>query len=381
MRGLKAGSVLVGWLLLAGCGDDAVESQPSAEAPAAQAAQSGNRPPVIEEITFEPRSPRPGERVTAHVVANDPEGDALTIEYAWSAGGNPVEGTRPWIQLGDLQRNAAVTVTVTATDTAGGSSSNSATARIGNTPPTLSKVLLSPESGVHAGTDILASPRAVDPEGDTLEFSYRWSVNGSTLPIEGATLPAGNFERGDVVVLEVVASDGSDVTEPLASEPIKVGNAPPRITSQNGKVDSDGVYRYAVQVEDPDGDRAFRYRLLNGPPGMAIGFDDGQLRWDPPADAAGPHPIEIEVQDLFGGRTTQSITLQLAYEAQPEAEAAPAATAATRSDKHISARSSKTWAARMAEEEAGGEPAEASPEQSPDASVEKAAPPAAADSE
>jgi hypothetical protein len=119
------------------------------------------------------------------------------------------------------------------------------------------------------------------------------------LPIEGATLPAGNFERGDVVVLEVVASDGSDATEPLASEPIKVENAPPRITSQSGKVEADGVYRYAVQAEDPDGDRAFRFRLLNGPPGMAIGFDDGQLRWDPPADAAGSHAIEIEVQDLF----------------------------------------------------------------------------------
>jgi len=322
MRGLKAGAVLVGGLLLAGCGSDEAIVEPMAEAAAESApAAVGNQPPVIEEIAFEPRSPRPGERVTARVVARDPEGDPITLEYTWSAGGSPVEGSRPWIQVGNLQRNAAVTVTVVAKDAHGSSAPESASARIGNTPPTLSKVVLVPETGVHAGTDIEASPRAVDPEGDVLEYSYRWSVNGSTLPIEGPTLPASSFERGDVIVLEVVASDGSDETEPLASEPIRVGNAPPRITSKAGAIGDDGVFRYAVQVEDPDGDRAFRYRLLAGPEGMAIGFDDGEVRWEPPAGSAGSHPIEIEVEDLFGGRTTQSFALQLAFETEEQASA------------------------------------------------------------
>lgn len=326
MRGLKTGAVWIGGLLLAGCGGDETVVAPPAADTAAESAPlaSGNQPPVIEEIVFEPRSPRPGERVTARVVARDPEGDPITLEYAWSAGGSPVEGSRPWVQVGNLERNAAVTVTVVASDAGGKSAPESATARIGNTPPTLSKVVLEPASGVHAGTDIEASPRAVDPEGDVLEYSYRWSVNGSTLPIEGPTLPGRNFERGDVIVLEVVASDGSDETEPLASEAIRVENAPPHIISKAGAIGEDGVFHYTVQVEDPDGDRAFRYRLLKGPDGMAIGFDDGELRWEPPADAAGSHPIEIEVEDLFGGRTTQSFALQVAFET-PEAQAsAPA---------------------------------------------------------
>lgn len=331
MRGLRAGTVLVGWLGFAGCGGEPVVAPPDADvATESVPLPLGNQPPVIEEILFEPSSPRPGERVTARVVARDPEGDPISFEYAWSAGGSPVEGTRPWIQVGSLQRNAAVSVSVVAKDATGKSAPESAIARIGNAPPTLSKVVLTPDTGVHAGSDIEASPRAVDPEGDVIEFSYRWSVNGSTLPIDGPTLPAQSVERGDVIVLEVVASDGSDETEPLASEAIRVENAPPRITSKVGAIAEDGVFRYAVQVEDPDGDRAFRYRLLKGPEGMAIGFDDGELRWEPPSDAAGSHPVEIEVEDLFGGRSTQSFALELSFESEGDApvEATPATRAA-----------------------------------------------------
>jgi hypothetical protein len=75
-------------------------------------------------------------------------------------------------------------------------------------------------------------------------------------------------------------------------------------------------------VEDPDGDNAFRYRLVKGPSGMTIGFDDGQIKWEPPADAAGTHEVEVEVADLFGGKSTYRFSLELSYETVKSAPAA-----------------------------------------------------------
>ena len=317
MRRVVAPVALCGWLLLQGCGSE--PAAPAAgEASDTGASASSNSAPVIEEVTLLPSRPRPGETVQVQVQAHDPDGDPIAFDYHWRADGRslPEAEGKSALHVEKLSRGSAIEVTVVAHDAHGESAPQTAIARIGNLPPTILTVAMQPEGKVSQGVDVTAVPRATDPDGGEIEYHYHWMVNGESVPVDGATLPGDRFHRGDHIVLEVVASDGDADSEPVVSPPIPVVNAPPRVVSQPGQISPDGIFRYTLKTEDPDGDSSFRYKLVKGPRGMSVGFDDGKVKWEPPADAAGTHDVEIEVEDLFGGSSTYRFALQLSYQTQ-----------------------------------------------------------------
>jgi hypothetical protein len=307
MRAGIVGGVIPGCLLALGCGggDDA--------ALASSASRGVNLPPVVREVALEPATPRPGERVTARVEVEDPEGDAVSLEYHWTIAGREASASGPFVAVTGAQRDDLVEVEVVARDASGQSQPETASARVGNLPPTLLRVDLPAKDQIHTGADLTAAPRATDPEGDAVEFGYRWWVNGREQEVREATLPSSAFARGDLIELEVSASDGRDDARPVRSAPIEVGNAPPLITSTPGPLGADGVLRYSVEAVDPDGDGGLRYRLIEGPTGMTVGFSDGKLEWTPGAKA-GRHKVAISVEDADGAATVQRFELDLSLE-------------------------------------------------------------------
>jgi hypothetical protein len=287
---------------------------------------AANQPPVIESVALEPAEPRPGESVSARVTATDPEGDLVTLDYRWRVAGMPAERSdgAPTFHVEAIPTGTNIEVVVVARDAHGESAPVAARAEVGNLPPSIIQVDLMPSREVTAGTDVTASPKGMDPEGSSIDYRFQWSVNDSAVPVHTATLPASFFKRGDKISLEVVASDGDAESKPLFSAPIEVVNAAPKIVSQPGAIGSDGVFRYAVTAEDPDGDRVFRYRLAKGPVGMTVGFDDGKVVWDPPATATGSHEVEIEVADNQGARSLQRFTLDVSFSGEEPAAKPPA---------------------------------------------------------
>jgi hypothetical protein len=322
------GLAAAGCALLLACGDDESVATGAAmgEAPARDVPSSSavNSAPVIDGITLSPPTPRPGERITAQVRASDPDGDDVRIRYEWRVDGTPQSESGASLHVaGETGKSALIEVTATVTDSHDESSQASASARIGNLPPILQGVVLEPLGEVTAGHDVVATPRAMDPDGDELDFHYRWDVNGRTVETESAVLEATRFKRGDSIVLTVSASDGQDESDPIRSDPIQVVNSPPRVTSTPGAFDDEGVFRYKIEVEDPDGDHGFRYRLLEGPEGLVLDGVDGQITWIPTEAQAGRHPVKIEVMDAGGASATQSFVISLGFgEEPPPADAA-----------------------------------------------------------
>jgi hypothetical protein len=321
--------------LLAGCGSEEAPrpkttpvggNAADAAAPAAKAGSAplaGNRPPVIRRIGLRPSRPTPGSIVAADVDAFDPDGDEIALSYAWTIDGSRVGEDRRTLLLDDVSKDSVIQVTVIARDDDARSDAETVTARVGNRPPTMLGVVIEPLAEVRADHDIAARPRARDPDGDALEFRYRWSVNGETVEDDDEVLPASHYQRGDQIELTVVAFDGEDVSDPLHSAPFPVVNSPPRITSIPGGFDPEGTFRYAVLAEDADGDRGFHYRLETAPEGMAIDMVSGELTWVPTPDQAGSHPVVIEVGDRKGGVATQSFDIRVEFEQEP-APASPA---------------------------------------------------------
>jgi hypothetical protein len=228
------------------------------------------------------------------------------IRYRWEQNGQVLQGEEGAILTAGRRFSKGDTIMVTARDQRVAAS---ATVTIGNTPPTVTSITLTPEV-VSRGIDISATPAGHDADGDPVQFVYAWSVNGNELPDAGAVLRGDRFKRGDRVSLSVTPSDGEGTGAPMMTSPILVQNAPPRFVSTPPSSFQSDVYRYEAQAEDPDND-LLTYSLLAAPPGMSINAQSGTIILEITREHAGSHQIEIAVQDPFGARATQSYSILL----------------------------------------------------------------------
>lgn len=95
---------------------------------------------------------------------------------------------------------------------------------IRNAPPSGS-VTISPDAPSRADA-ITVAPNFADPDGDALTFTYRWEVNGAATAHDQASFPAMTARRNDRVRVTVVASDGTDESDPISAD-VTLRNAPP----------------------------------------------------------------------------------------------------------------------------------------------------------
>ncbi|MDP6981175.1 MAG: putative Ig domain-containing protein [Myxococcota bacterium] len=319
-----ASAALASMLIACGGGEEAQttglkmgEAPTPAETTTSAASNGMNSPPEISDLVLRPENPRPGERLTAVVEAFDPDGDAIRLHYEWTVDGAAVENRSNEFMLKDVAKGAYVEVSVTARDQEDGGESMEVGAMIGNRPPVLKGVVFEPLGEVSVSYDVTAAPRSYDPDGDEVEYIYSWRVNGSEVSTE-ALLSADEFARGDKIVLEVIADDGEDESKPLVSQPVTVVNASPKIVSSPLGFGGER-FSYTLEVEDPDGDRSFRYHLVQGPDGMSVDSLNGIVSWVPRNGQEGNHLVEVTVEDQKGGEDRQRFELTLGLE-----EAAPA---------------------------------------------------------
>jgi hypothetical protein len=298
------------------------EEAPAPRAEAAPAAGGANRAPTIESVEVHPRRPQPGARVTASAQATDPEGKPVRFEYRWRVNGQET-GQGDSVALTGAQKGDRVEVEVIAFDGELRSPASKADVSVANQPPRLYTVKLEAPEGVRVGKTLVATPDAQDPDGDRLSYDFEWRVNGERRGDEAAFSLAG-LRRGDEIVAVVVASDGQDESAFRESQIVKIGNGAPRIVSQPSWERVGDSFRYAVKAEDPDGDRTLRFRLKEAPDGMTVDSIGGVVTWTPRSDQVGAHKVEIEVDDLNGGKTVQSVQVKIDLE-EKQPEQAPAA--------------------------------------------------------
>jgi hypothetical protein len=317
-------ALLLGTLAL-GCGgsDDAAEAPKPAQTRRGLAAPDGpNSAPVIESVSLEPDELLPGHPVRAVVQASDPDGHRVQLRYAWQLNGAVLGDATSEVTPRGAVKGDEITLIVVASDGRDESPPVTQSARIANRPPVLYAVALESAESVVPGRPLVASPRADDPDGDEISYRFEWRVNGELVEATGPELPSESLKRGDRIEVVAFASDGDAESEPQTSQAVTVGNTPPRILSDAQWQNVAGEMRYAVQAEDPDGDRSLRFRLLKAPENMQIDAIRGDVRWKPTAAQKGKHPVEIEVDDLRGGRTVQRFEMSVDV-AEAEAPSEP----------------------------------------------------------
>jgi hypothetical protein len=319
-RWAAAGLVLA--LAGSGCGGEEHEPRPSGPsmrpmAPRAskggapgrtQRASDANRAPRIAGVRIEPAAPVAGEPLRAIVDASDPDGDRIHYDFTWRVGDRRFSAAGDFLEHVRSKKGDVVEVTVTARDDRAESVPFRSETIVRNSPPRIVQVAIEAEE-LQPGDEVEAKTTAEDRDGDPLSYEYRWRVNGITASGTGATFSTRGLRRGDALSVEVVASDGTDWSEGVRSEDVRLGNGVPVIVSQPSPPGADGVFRYRVVAEDPDGDRDLRVSLGDAPEGMVVDAKTGEVTWRPTHQQAGRHRVEVVVTDSAGGRATQSFQI------------------------------------------------------------------------
>jgi hypothetical protein len=299
LRSAGAGALMLCALAIAGCSGHAERASVSA----GSHDQGVRLAPEVADATSQ-----------LAVVLDVPGIDAANCRYVWHRNGALLEAeTRNVLEPSNFRKGDDVEVAVTLPEQApGGARTLSARVRIADAPPGVTSAQLTMTAST-SGCEFRGSSDCSDPDGDSTTCEYRWFRNGQLISgAREAGLSVASMNRGDRIVVEVVASDGERKSEPRRSNEFVLENRPPQFTSQPLAIKpGETVFHYQAVAVDPDGD-VVRYELVRGPAGTTIA-PDGSVDWTvpPKAQRQGDSQIVIKATDSKGGEATQTIDLRM----------------------------------------------------------------------
>ncbi len=270
----------------------------------------------ISKIKILPENPRTDNRLKVEVILRG--GEPERVSYQWLQNGEPIPGaTRPVLERKYLHKGDFIAVSVRVHQPGGsGDERTSDAVTIGNSRPVATFAGIEP--AIPSSSDTLeAVGTAYDQDDDTVSFVFQWIVNGETVVGQDEQfLLSDHFRRGDSVQAVLTAYDGEEYGSTIQSAPVVINNSPPKIVSVPPAGTENGVFRYAVQTEDADGD-PLRFSLYGEPPaGLEIDPDTGLVQWQevfPKGEIT--YDFKVVVEDPEGSRSIQQITLQYKPEA------------------------------------------------------------------
>jgi len=135
-----------------------------------------------------------------------------------------------------------------------------------NSPPVVASVSVLPEKANRNG-DLNVMVQCQDPDCDPITYQYQWIRNDKEIPDEnGNSLKSGRFQKGDLIKVRVVPSDGKTEGPQFVSNPVKIMNSLPviqdarieprvayshdrlQVHAKASDIDSDSIY-YTYQWE------------------------------------------------------------------------------------------------------------------------------------
>ena len=311
-------------IMMGGCTAEPTSLAPPSKPerrPASVDGSPANDPPIIRSAGIFPANVTLESTLQVDIQGEDKDGDRIQYQYQWIVNGVPVpNATDPQFLTAQLKKGDEIGVELIPNDgKVNGAAFKTGSVAVGNTAPQIEEIHMEP-APVHRGEILKARVLARDPDGDPVQFSYKWFRNGKELPgPQTDTLDTTPFHKNDVLRVLVTPSDGKATREPLAGMPVTIENAPPRITSTPPAAIKDGQYVYQVTAADADED-PITYDLKEAPPGMTIEAATGKLVWPLTSESKGKHRVVIVAKDSENAVTQQDFELEGQTPAQLEAQ-------------------------------------------------------------
>ena len=157
-----------------------------------------NTAPEITDVSITPDAAPTGTELTCTATAEDADDDTVVLTYTWSDG---TEGDTVVI-ADDAAVGDTITCTATADDGDEGTATDTATATVTNTPPVMTEVTVTPDSG-QVGDALVCAAEATDEDGDDIDYTYAWSTGTEG---ESHTITADD-NPGDTITCTATATD------------------------------------------------------------------------------------------------------------------------------------------------------------------------------
>lgn len=177
-------------------------------------------PPPAPKIEIVPSAPLPGEPLRVQVIEQAPDADGHQVAYdvKWkrnrAAQSASIDGVAPKV----TKKGEQWSVHVSSVDGADRSKEVVATVTIGNQAPVAPRIELSKTSVTTTEPVALNITRpASDADGDKLDLLVTWKRNGKAdASLNGKrSVPPSATKKGETFEVKVIASDGTDQSEPV----------------------------------------------------------------------------------------------------------------------------------------------------------------------
>ncbi len=254
-----------------------------------------NRPPAV--TNPGDQTNREGDPVSLAIVANDPDGDVLTLGATGLPPGVDIDAASGLIS-GTLSFDSEGTYAVQVTANDGND-----TAIVGftwivtatNRTPTLNL----PSDQIDDEGDVVAlTLTGSDADGDTLTFGATGLPPG--LGIDAASgLISGTlgFDAAGVYVVNATVSDGTDTDAASFNWTVNDVNRSPVLTNPGDQLDDEGdAVNLLLAATDADGD-TLTFGASGLPPGLGIDPATGAITGTLDFEAAGIYPVIVNVTD------------------------------------------------------------------------------------
>lgn len=221
----------------------------------------GNTAPTVDGITFAPEMPRVSETIVASAVdVADLDGDRVGLAWAWDRDGTDLGVASDRLGIDPRLAHATIRVVVVPSDGESDGGQAVASFTVANTPPEITRASITglTEGELrHGSTPSVTGVEASDVDGDLLDYSYDWQVNGSSVA-STASCGGCELEKGDDVLLTVTADDAHGGTDTWTWS-ATTQNSPPssfsiEADSASGKLGGDVFCDVVADATDADGD-------------------------------------------------------------------------------------------------------------------------------
>ena len=202
-------------LLLLSCSESemhTIEDDVDAEAETGEPAVE-NESPSQPTVRISPPDPTPDEDLLCALTggAIDPEGDALTTAFAWEIDGVPTDEDGEVVSAALTADGEQWTCIVTVSDGISDSPAGEDSVAVfqPNRAPSPPVVSIFPEApGANHTLECLITEPATDPDGDTVSYTYAWSVDGTVISETTDTLSSEQTAEGEQWTCTVTPGDG-----------------------------------------------------------------------------------------------------------------------------------------------------------------------------
>ncbi len=184
-----------------------------------------NSAPTVDDATIDPAEPFAGDALTCSWEGwDDPDHDDDASTVAWTVDGTAA-GTGT-VLVADLAHGQDVTCSVTAHDGEDEGNTVSTSVTVGNSAPTLSSAWLTPTDADILDTLTCTPGSASDPDGESVSYTYGWTVDAADIGHGDTTLELDLTYEGSLVHCTVTPSDGTEDGEAVDSNTVTVLSGP-----------------------------------------------------------------------------------------------------------------------------------------------------------